>query len=266
MTLKVTILGCGSSGGVPRIDGNFGDCDPNELKNYRLRCSILVEKILQNGEKTIVLIDTSPDLRQQLLQTKTTRLDALLYTHDHADQAHGIDDVRGLVYRNQKLIETYFNQATRDTLIGRFGYIFKGTEVKNYPPLLLPKTIENYGEEFKIKGAGGEISFTPFRLIHGEIECVGFRFGNIAYCNDVNIIPPESFEYLQDLDLFIVDCLRYTPHPSHAHLHQTLEWVNQINPKHTILTNLHIDIDYNKIKNDLPQNIEPAYDFMEIMV
>lgn len=265
MTLKVTILGCGSSGGVPRSDGNFGVCDENEPKNYRTRCSILVEKFYSNNEKTTVLIDTSPDLRQQTLAAKVKSIDAILYSHDHADQTHGIDDIRPFVYSNRKLIPTYFNQATADSLISRFSYIFKGYEKQNYPPLLIPNIFPNYGEIISIKGDGGSIDFMPIKLIHGDIECAGFRFGDIAYCNDVNEIPTESLEELKNLDVLIIDCLRFIKHPTHAHFDKTMEWVDLLKPKKTILTNMHIDMDYNHLISILPPNVLPAYDQMVVV-
>ncbi|MBN8647653.1 MAG: MBL fold metallo-hydrolase [Caulobacterales bacterium] len=264
MSLKITILGCGSSGGVPRIDGDFGACDPSEIKNYRTRCSILVEKTDNEIDYTRVLIDTSPDLRAQLLNAKITDLDGVLFTHDHADQTHGIDDLRAIVYRRRKRIDAYFNLPTRRILLERFGYIFNGYEKPNYPSLLNPKLLPPYGQEFFIDGEGGQLSFVPIELIHGDIECAGFRFDNIAYCNDVNEIPNNSMNYLENLDILIIDCLRYSKHPTHAHLEQTLEWIEKLKPKKSILTNMHIDLDYNDLKNQLPEGIIPAFDGMII--
>lgn len=266
MSLKITILGCGSSGGVPRIDGNFGVCDPNEIKNYRTRCSVLVEKTDNENTYTRVLVDTSPDLRAQLLKAKITDLDAVLFTHDHADQTHGIDDLRAIVYRRGQRIDAYFNHPTRDILIERFGYIFHGYEKPNYPSLLNPKLLPNYGEQLSIDGEGGDLKFIPIKLIHGDIECAGFRFENIAYCNDVNEIPVDSMQYLKNLDILIIDCLRYSKHPTHAHLEQTLEWIEKLKPKQSILTNMHIDLDYNILKNQLPEGVVPAFDGMVIEV
>lgn len=264
MSLKITILGCGSSGGVPRIDGDFGVCDPSEIKNYRTRCSILVEKTDNEIDYTRVLIDTSPDLRTQLLNAKITDLDGVLFTHDHADQTHGIDDLRAIVYRRKERIDAYFNHPTRKILLERFGYIFNGYEKPNYPSLLNPKLLPPYGQEFFINGEGGQLSFIPIELIHGDVECAGFRFDNIAYCNDVNEIPNNSMNYLENLDILIIDCLRYSKHPTHAHLEQTLEWIEKLKPKKSILTNMHIDLDYNVLKNQLPEVIIPAFDGMII--
>ena len=264
MSVKVTILGCGSSGGVPRVDGNFGACDPNEAKNYRTRCSILVEKSENETDWTSVLIDTAPDLRTQLLNSGTTNLDAVLFTHDHADQTHGIDDLRAIIYRKGARIDAYFNQPTQKILIDRFGYIFSGYEKPHYPALLNPKPLPQYGESIAIEGKGGAIQFVPVELLHGDVECAGFRFEDIAYCNDVNFIPDKSMALLQGLDILIVDCLRYSQHPTHAHLEQTLEWVEILKPRHTILTNMHIDLDYNELKQILPKHIEPAFDGMFI--
>lgn len=262
--IKVRILGCGSSGGVPRSDGNFGVCDPNNPKNYRTRCSILVTKTSEYGE-TNILIDTSPDLRQQLIGARPVDIDAVLFTHDHADQCHGIDDLRPFVYSKRHIIKTYIDDETASRLIPKFAYVFKGFENKNYPALCEAFLID-FKNKIIIEGKGGKIEFTPIKLIHGDINCTGFIFENIAYCNDVNIIPQETLEKLNGIDIFIIDALRYTPHPTHAHLEQSIEWSKTIKARHTILTNLHIDMDYDILKSQLPENIEPAFDGMIIEV
>lgn len=261
---KVTILGCGSSGGVPRSDGSWGDCDPTNPKNRRMRCSIKVEKLGPDAN-TIVIIDTSPDLRNQLLLSKTTRIDGVIFSHDHADQTHGIDDLRAIVYSNRRKIESFLENSTSAALLKRFDYVFEGYEKPHYPSLLIPNLI-NWNDKFTINGDGGAIEFTPLKLIHGAIENMGVRFGNIAYCNDVNIIPDETLDKMQSLDLLIIDALRYTKHPSHAHLDQSLEWIDQLKPKQAILTNLHIDMDYETLLAKLPENVLPAYDLMEVII
>ena len=264
--IKTTILGCGSSGGVPRVGGDFGVCDPTIPENYRSRCSILIEKYdySLSDEPTIILIDTSPDLRAQLLKAQVKYLDAVLFTHDHADQTHGIDDIRPIAYNAKKLIDAFMDNPTKASLTKRFGYIFNGFEVEGYPPLMQINPLPNFGEKFQIDGKGGRVALIPLRQVHGNIQSVGFRFSNTAYCNDLNILPPESLEHLYNLDFFIVDALRYKPHPSHAHLDMALEWIEKIKPKHAILTNLHVDMDYKVLLETLPENVVPAYDGMII--
>ena len=257
--LSVTILGCGSSGGVPRIDGDWGDCDPSEIKNLRSRCSLLVQKFNTKNEVTTVLIDTSPDIRNQLLKANVSSMDAVLYTHDHADQCGGIDDLRVFALRKRKRVQVYLDEQTASRLIPRFSYCFNTFEDKVYPAILEKNTIKPY-ESFVIDGPGGKIEFIPFLQKHGKIDSLGFKFNNIAYSSDVVDFYDESFQLLNNLDYWIVDALRYDPHPTHAHLNKTLGWIKDLNTDKGILTNLHIDLDYKKLKNSLPNNIQPAYD------
>lgn len=261
---RITILGCGSSGGVPRADNSWGVCNPNDIRNHRMRCSIKVERI-EDDKSTCVIIDTSPDLRRQLIESKTKTIDAVIYTHDHADQTHGIDDLRAIVYSNGSRINCYMQKATAEVLISRFGYVFAGHEKPHYPALLNPIEL-CWDKNFKIAGEGGEIEFQPLKLIHGAIENMGLRFNNIAYCNDVNQISDATLEKMFNLDLLIIDALRYTKHPSHAHLGQSLEWIDILKPKKAILTNMHIDMDYEELLGKLPENVVPAFDMMEITI
>ena len=256
--IKTTILGCGSSGGVPRIDGDWGVCDPNNVKNIRSRCSILVERVT-NDKKTVVLIDTSPDMRQQLLKAGVTNLDAVLYTHDHADQSGGIDDLRVFALRKRERVNVYLDKDTASRLIPRFNYCFKSGEKHGYPSILSENIIDPY-KELIISGPGGEISFTPFLQHHGSIFSLGFKYNNIAYSSDVVDFPVKSLDYLSNLDYWIVDALRITPHPTHSHLDKTLQWVKDFNCKNALLTNMHIDLDYEQLSNELPSNIKPCYD------
>jgi phosphoribosyl 1,2-cyclic phosphate phosphodiesterase len=262
MSLTVTILGCGSSGGVPRVGQGWGSCDPKNPKNRRRRCSIFVERSAGDGGKTQVLVDMSPDLRSQLLDCGVSRLDAILLTHSHADHTHGIDEVRPLVIMAKKRIDLYMDEATAAVVRRHFDYIFATPEGSQYPPLLTEKRLVP-GEICSIGGPGGNIDFLPFRLEHGEIDTLGFRFGNIAYSPDLNAIPSESRKCLEGLDLWIVDALRYTWHPSHLSLTETLEWIAALRPKHAILTNLHTDLDFDQLRSELPAHIEPAYDGMQ---
>ncbi len=258
--IKLTLLGTGSSGGVPRVGGDWGACDPEEPKNRRRRCSALVETWNEKSPetRTSVLIDTSPDMREQLLDANVMRLDAILFTHDHADQTHGIDDVRALAIRNRAQIKAYMDQATHSTLFPKFRYAFEGSG--GYPAIIdLQPLIKAY-TSFEVQGQGGALNCLPLDQEHGRIRSLGYRFGDIAYCNDLNGLPGRSLKALEDLDLLVIDALRYTPHPSHAHLDQTLEWIEQLKPKRAVLTNLHVDFDYQTLKDELPEGVEPGFD------
>jgi phosphoribosyl 1,2-cyclic phosphate phosphodiesterase len=261
MSLAITILGCGSSGGVPRVGQGWGACDPSNPKNRRRRCSILVERIAADGAKTVVLVDMGADLRNQLLDRDIAYLDAVLLTHPHADHIHGIDDVRPLVILAKHKIDLHMDAETSAVVRNNFGYIFATPEGSSYPPLLTERRLIP-GRLCTVEGAGGAIEAMPFRLDHGEIPSLGFRFGATAYTPDVNGIPGESRAYLEGLDLWIVDALRYTPHPSHFSLPETLDWIEKLKPKHAILTNLHTDLDFARLQSELPPNVEPAFDGM----
>jgi len=259
MSLDFTILGCGSSGGIPRADGNWGDCNPAEPKNRRSRCSLLVRRGEGQGATTVV-IDTSPDFRTQMIAAQVRRLDAVLYTHDHADQAHGIDDVRAFFLQNRRRIPTWMDRATHDSLTARFRYIFESEG--GYPAIMEPWLIPPHGETWALDGPGGEIPVKTFDVEHGDIRAVGYRIGDVAYTPDVGGIPESGFAALADLDVWIVDALRWTTHPSHSHVEQTLEWIARAKPRMAILTNMHIDLDYNALAARLPANVIPAFDGM----
>jgi phosphoribosyl 1,2-cyclic phosphate phosphodiesterase len=263
MTTSITILGCGSSGGVPRVGQGFGACDPHNPKNRRRRCSIFVERVGDDGGKTQVLVDTSPDVREQLIELGTTRLDGILYTHAHADHTHGIDDIRPLVILQRKRIDAWMDEPTSKTLLGSFSYIFKTPEGSQYPALLTEKRLVS-GQMCQIEGPGGAIKALPFRLEHGEIDALGFRFGDIAYTPDLNAIPDESLGALEGLDLWIIDALRYTRHPSHLSLSEALDWISRMKPKRAVLTNLHTDLDYATLSAELPANCIAAYDGLKL--
>ncbi len=260
MERRITILGCGSSAGVPRVGQGWGDCDPNEPKNRRRRCSVLIEQETAAG-KTVVLVDTSPDLREQLIDAGVMRLDGIVYTHDHADHTHGIDDVRPLMLTNRRRVEAFMDEPTSVGILKRFGYIFRTPEGSQYPPILAERRIER-GEAFGIAGDGGTLEILPFRLEHGDIDALGLKVGGMAYTPDVNAIPEEALDHLTGLDLWIIDALRIKPHPSHFHLDEALGWIERMKPKRAVLTNLHNDLDYQTLSRQLPDHIRPAHDGM----
>lgn len=261
--VRVTILGCGSSGGVPRVGNEWGACDQNDPRNRRTRCSILVERyegVYAHENSTVVLIDTSPDLREQLLAARVSHIDALLYTHDHADQSHGIDDLRALVYNQRKRIPTYMDDVTANSLLARFGYIFQTPKGSSYPALLEYISMPACGETVRVEGVGGALNFQVLAQNHGDIDSLGFRFGPVAYCNDCKILPESTLAACIGVDLFIVDALRDTLHPSHATVAQALEWVGIIKPTRAVLTNMHIDLDFEELSRRLPAEVAPAVD------
>jgi phosphoribosyl 1,2-cyclic phosphate phosphodiesterase len=260
MTLKLTILGCGASGGVPRVGNHWGACDPGNPRNRRSRCSLLVERQGAKGE-TSVLVDTSPDLREQLIEAEVGWLDGVLYTHDHADHTHGIDDLRQVTFNGHRRVDVYYDEATGKLLRSRFAYCFEARPGSDYPPILNGHEI-GAGKTVRIDGAGGAIEALPFRQLHGQGESLGFRFGRAAYSPDVSDLPEDSLKVLQGLDLWIVDALRYTPHPSHFSLEQALDWIARLKPKRAVLTHMHGDLDYATLASALPPGVEPAYDGM----
>ena len=261
--LVVRLLGTGSSGGVPRINGDWGVCDPSNPRNRRSRCSLLISKWTEGQETpTRVLIDTSPEMRNQLIDAKASHLDAVLYSHDHADQSHGIDDLRTYALTMKRRMPVYLDESTFKTLSKRFAYCFEG--FGPYPSILDARVELKPLHHINIEGPGGDIGFLALDQDHGSIRSLGFRFGEVAYCNDVVDLPETSLEQLYGLKLFIVDALRYKPHPTHAHLEKSLQWIERLKPKRALLTNLHIDMDYDRLHAELPDHVEPAYDGMEI--
>lgn len=244
--MRVTVLGCGTSGGVPRIGNIWGACDPSEQRNRRRRSSILVQSASTN-----LIVDTTPDMREQCLDINLQRLDGALYTHDHADHVNGIDDLRGFTLLQGQRIPVYGDADTIYSLQQRFGYIF--ANAANYPSIAAAHTIKG---PFTV----GDIDVVPFRQTHGSMESLGFRFGAIAYSTDLNGLPEDSMELLQDLDVWIVDALRPKPHPTHAHLEQTLKWIDRLRPKRAFLTHMTSDMDYRSLCRELPVGVEPAHD------
>lgn len=258
--LRFTILGCGSSGGVPRIGGLWGDCDPANPKNARTRCSLLVQRQGDEGTTT-VLIDTSPDMRAQLLAAGISALDAVAYTHSHADHVHGLDDLRQLVIAARRRLPVWADPPTQEALISRFGYAFVQPEGSSYPPICEMHTIRG---PFTIEGAGGPVTLNPFRVQHGDIEALGFRIGGLAYLPDVSEIPHDAVEELAGLKVWILDALRRKPHPTHFHLDEALAWIARMEPERAVLTNMHTDLDHATLQAETPDHIDAAYDGMVI--
>jgi phosphoribosyl 1,2-cyclic phosphate phosphodiesterase len=254
--MKVTVLGCGGSGGVPLIGDYWGACNPNNPKNRRLRVSILVEE----GDTTI-LVDTSPDLRQQALAVGLKRLDAVLFTHAHADHLNGIDDLRPVNRMIDRALDVYGTPETIAEIRERFGYVFAPIHpgVGFYKPVLTP---HEFTGPFRI----GDIPVVPFEQDHGFGKTTGFRIGNIAYSTDVVEMPDSAFAALSGLDLWIVDCLRFEPHVTHAHLEKTLAWIGRAKPKQAVLTHMNHDVDYDEVAARCPPGVEPAYDGMVIEI
>lgn len=258
--MRYTVLGCGSSGGVPRIGGHWGACDPTNPKNHRRRCSLLIERI-EGDAHTRVLIDTSPDFRSQMLDADVGNLDAVIFTHEHADHVHGLDDLRMIVINQRKRLPVWASEATREALLDRFGYAFIQPEGSLYPPILEMNLIEG---PVTIQGAAGAITCAPFEVEHGNINALGFRIGAFAYLPDVSAMNDEAWKAVENLDCWVVDALRYKPHPTHSHVAQTLEWIERAKPKQAVLTNMHNEVDYATIAAETPDHILPAYDGMTI--
>jgi phosphoribosyl 1,2-cyclic phosphate phosphodiesterase len=264
MSIVATILGCGSSGGVPRVGFGWGACDPDEPRNRRRRCSLLIERVEESG-RTTALIDTGPDLREQLLSADVAWIDGVVYTHEHADHTHGIDDLRVLAIFKRRLVDVHADVHTATMLRSRFAYCFETPPGSLYPPILTLHQLQP-GVPIVIGGAGGPIELLPFRQQHGEIDSLGFRVGDLAYSSDINGLPEDSLPFVEGLGTWIVDALRAAPHPSHWSVEESVEWIRRMAPARGILTNMHTDLDYRLLADQLPDGIEPAFDGMRIEV
>ncbi len=257
MRIKFTILGCGSSLGIPRIDGYYGSCDPKNKKNIRSRCSALI-----SSKNLNILIDTSPDLKSQLLKNKVKNIDTVFYTHSHADQTHGINELRVFSLKNRKKIPIYADVITKKNLKNTFGYCFK--DYRNYPSILDAKTLK---KKHLLKDLKTKIIIKSLKVHHGSIKSICYIInGKCAYAPDVNMIDKKDLKYLKNLKYLIVDCLRYKYHPTHFNLEDVLKLIPKIKPKKTILTNLSNEIDYNEIKKLLPKNVTPAHDGLTLSI
>jgi phosphoribosyl 1,2-cyclic phosphate phosphodiesterase len=248
--VKVTVLGCGGSGGVPAVGNQWGVCDPANPKNRRRRCSVLVEE----GAATL-LIDTSPDCRAQLLDANVKRLDGVLYTHAHADHLHGIDELRGINRLMRRAVPIWADAATLQQIGERFGYTLKPLDPGSsfYKPTLEPHEITG---PFRVAG----LEIVPFQQDHGFSTTLGFRIGRFAYSTDVVELDDAAFAALAGIELWIVDCLRREPHPTHSHLDKTLRWIERLRPRRAILTHMDPVLDYASLAAELPDGVEPGYD------
>ena len=258
--LRLTILGCGSSPGVPRPNGDWGDCDPNEPKNRRRRCAALFERVGPNGT-TSVVVDCGPDFREQMLSANVTRLDAAVLTHPHADHIHGIDDLRTFVLGQKRLVPVYADDSTFERVNEAFGYCFATPPGSSYPPIARHVRVEA-GRDFSIDGPGGPIPFRPFEQVHGRIVSLGFRVGPFAYCSDVSDFPASAVEAIEGASHLVIDALQHKPHPSHLSLDQALDWIERLRVPNAILTHMHTPLDYATLCESLPAHIRPAFDGM----
>ena len=260
-----TLLGTGSSGGVPRIGNDWGECDPDNPKNKRRRCSLLIEKTTDDGT-TSILIDTGPDMREQLLTANVQYLDAVLLTHSHADHIFGMDDLRQLAIRYREKVNVYMDASTSERVMPAFGYCYQQEEGTSYPAICAEHRI-TASTSFTIKGKGGSINIMPFEVQHGDISALGFRVGDIAYLPDVKTVDlPASIQATQNLDVLVLDALRYTQHPTHMNVDEAIAYIKQVKPKQAYLTNMHNAIDFETLRSNLPPGIEPAFDGLKIRV
>ncbi len=255
--MRVTMLGCGASNGVPLVGCDCAVCTSADPRNKRSRVSIFVEIDGVN-----ILIDTSPDLRQQALNNGIRRVDAVLFTHDHADHTHGIDDLRSFNYLSNQAIPAFADTRTMESLMQRFDYAFlpKPSPTWYRPGIAMHEVDISKSNEFSVLG----IQVKAFMQEHGRIISLGFRIGNMAYSTDVNALPEASWETLRGVEVWIVDCLRYTASPSHSMLAETLRWIERVNPKRAILTHMSHELEYNALKAQLPSGVEPGYDGLVI--
>jgi phosphoribosyl 1,2-cyclic phosphate phosphodiesterase len=272
LSITFTILGCASSPGVPRINGDWGACDPANPRNRRTRCSALIERTSPEG-KTVVVIDTSPDFREQMLAARVRHIDAVLYTHPHADHIHGIDDLRQYAQTQQRRIPVHADEATGEHLVRAFSYCFETPDGGMYPPILELNTIAA-GKIVRIEGEGGPVELLPVLQQHGPITSLAFRVGGdlaalkggLCYSPDISGLPDHSLPMVADLDCWVLDALQYKRHISHLSLGEALEWVERLKPARAVFTHMHIPLDYETVRNETPAHVEPGYDGMVIEV
>ena len=262
-TLRLTILGCGSSPGTPRINGDWGACDPNEPRNRRRRCAALVQRITTEGTTTVV-IDCGPDFREQMLSAGVRRLDAAVITHPHADHIHGLDDLRGYAHDSaRRRIPVHADDDTYDRLFEAFGYCYETPKGSTYEPIVEHSRIVA-DVPFEIEGPGGAIVFLPFRQAHGRIHSLGFRIGPLAYCSDVSDFSEGAIAAIPGAEHIVIDALQRHPHPNHLTLDQALDWIARFGVPKATLTHMHTPLDYATLSAELPPNIRPGYDGMTL--
>lgn len=257
--LRFTLLGCGSSGGVPRIGPKgplWGDCDPANPRNRRRRCALLVQRIGPDGATT-VLLDAGPDVREQLIDAGAGWLNALVLTHDHADHVHGIDDLRMVVFNRRERLPCWMDARTEQAVMQRFGYVFETPPGSSYPPIMDRYRIDG---PITVDGRGGEITLRPFEVPHGDIIALGFRVGPLVYTPDLSEMSEDAWAELEGAEMWITDALRYRPHPTHANVETALRWIRHAGTPNAILTNLHVDIDYETLDLQTPDHVAPAHD------
>ncbi len=260
VTHRFTLLGCSSSPGVPRINGDWGNCDPDNPKNRRTRASLLIEQIAADGAKTVVVVDTGPDFREQMIRSKVEHIDAVVYSHAHADHLHGIDDLRGYFHSQHHRIPIYAEPYTMSRIEEGFGYCLKTPAGSSYPPIVEPRILDDLDTPIIVDGAGGPLSLLPLMQQHGDIISIGLRIGAVAYCCDVSDFPDATVAKLADLELLFIDALQYRPHPSHLSLEQALDWIGRLKPKRSVLTHMHTPLDYQTVMAETPADVEPGYD------
>lgn len=261
-TLQITLLGTGSSGGVPRVTNDWGACDSSEPRNRRRRCSALVEQVSSTGEKTSVLIDTGPDCREQLLSANVQSLEGVVITHPHADHIAGIDDLRQLALTLRRPIDVHMDENTAQTIKAGFGYCFAQAEGSSYPLFCHEHRI-NPAKSVQVTGPGGEVVLHPFEVEHGDIHALGFRINDIAYVPDMKrLLNDRSAEVLKGVRVLVVDALREKFHPSHMVVDESLAFIKEISPERAVLTNMASELDYRTLCDKLPAGVEPGYDGM----
>lgn len=269
--IRLTLLGTGSSGGVPRANGDWGACDPTNPRNRRRRCSALIERAasaaeLAAGEAvTRVVIDTSPDFREQMLSAGVRRLDGVVFTHDHADQTHGIDDLRAFAYLQRQRIPVWMDTPTRETLTERFGYTLETPPGSSYPAILDARDMPQSGVALTVDGPGGPVEIVPFDQSHGSIRSLGFLIGSIAYSPDIDGLPDSSAKLLDNIGCWVVDALREEPHPTHFTVSDALAAIERVGARQAVLTNLHITLDHDALAARLPGHVRPGHDGLRIM-
>lgn len=257
--MKLRILGCGTSSGVPRIGNDWGACDRTNPRNRRRRVSIVVEfgTVGEGGPR--ILVDTGPDLREQLLDADIDVVDAIVWTHDHADHCHGIDEVRQLFHKRGAPVPGYARKPTLDALTTRFAYAFRGNA--GYPPTVDARVLPD-------RLTFGENTIDVVDQPHGKISSAGLVFGSggrkIVYATDFKDMTPQMADAYRGADLWVVDALRRAPHPTHPHLEQTLKWVEALSPAAVLLTHMDQSMDYDTLCGELPANVRPAYDGLEM--